>query len=217
MSSPGVRFVAPSPEIGFVAHVPKLVTLLPRDAGTRSNGGCWEAPAMMDFPLDGLMDEPACYDRLVALLHPDGLACPRCGGTDARVHRRHRAPVLDYRCRACGAVYNAFTGTEWHRTHFRPSQIVQILRGFTQGRTTAGLARELHASRPHLLQRRHRLQARALAAARAEAAADPLPDAALEADEAYQNAGEKRHAAPRPRRPAPATRQQAVRPRHLGQ
>ena len=38
---------------------------------------------MMDFPLDGLMDEQACYDRLVALLHPDGLACPRCGGTDA--------------------------------------------------------------------------------------------------------------------------------------
>jgi transposase-like protein len=158
---------------------------------------------MMDFPLDGLMDEQACYDRLVHLLHPDGLACPRCGGAEARVHRRHRAPVLDYRCTGCGAVYNAFTGTDWHKTHFRPSHIVQILRGFAQGRTTAGLARELHASRPHLLERRHRMQARALAAAHAEAAA-PLPDAATEADEAYQNAGEKRHAAPQSRRPAAA-------------
>ena len=35
----------------------------------------------MDFPLTGLMDEGACYARLVEALHPDGLACPRCGAT----------------------------------------------------------------------------------------------------------------------------------------
>jgi transposase-like protein len=136
----------------------------------------------------------------VGLLHPGGLACPRCGSTDAYVHRSYREPVLDYRCRGCGKVYNAFTGTDWHKTHFRPSQIVLILRGFTQGRTTAGLARELGASRGHLLERRHRMQARALAAA--EAGTTPLPDGTVEADEAYQNAGEKRRAAHRPHRPA---------------
>ncbi len=42
----------------------------------------------MDFPLTDLMDQRACYARLVALLHPDGLACPRCGAADRLgVHR----------------------------------------------------------------------------------------------------------------------------------
>ena len=66
----------------------------------------------MDFPLTDLMDQDACYAGLVALLHPGGLACPACGdGNHLRVHRRHRAPVLDYRCLSCGRVFNAFTGT----------------------------------------------------------------------------------------------------------
>src|SRR4051794_36484924 len=34
----------------------------------------------MDFPILDLMDQPACYQRLLELLHPDGLTCPRCGG-----------------------------------------------------------------------------------------------------------------------------------------
>ena len=157
---------------------------------------------MLDFPITDLMDEGACYDFLVGLLHPGGLACPRCGGTRAFVHRYFREPVLDYRCKGCGKVYNAFTGTDWQKTHFRPSQIVLILRGFAQGRSTAGLARELGCSRWHLLGRRHAMQARALAAA--EAGATPLPDGTVEADEMYQNAGEKRRAAHRPRRPAAA-------------
>ena len=57
----------------------------------------------MDFPIADLMDEDACYAKLVAWLHPDGLACPRCVGRDRLgVHRRHRAPVLDYRCGPAG-------------------------------------------------------------------------------------------------------------------
>jgi len=168
---------------------------------------------MIDFPIAELMDEAACYRWLLDLLHPGGLACPRCRRRDAlRVHRRHRDPVLDYRCGHCRRVFNAFTGTDWHKTRHRPSRIVLILRGVAQGRPTAGLARELSASRPHLLERRHRMQARALAACDRAA----LPDEHAEADEAYQNAGEKRGAAPRPRRSAEAPRQQEVRPRHLG-
>lgn len=156
---------------------------------------------MMDFPIDRLMDERACYDWLLALLHPGGLACPRCRRGDAlRVHRHHRDPVLDYRCGHCGRVFIAFTGTGWHKTHFGPSQVVLILRGFAQGRSTAGLARELGASRGHLLERRHAMQPRALAGADAA----PLPDGHVEADEAYQNAGKKRRTACRPRRPAAA-------------
>jgi hypothetical protein len=49
---------------------------------------------MMNFPIAGLMDKRACYDWLVRLLHPGGLAFPRRGNTDAYVHRD---PVLDYR------------------------------------------------------------------------------------------------------------------------
>ena len=31
---------------------------------------------MLRFPLDGLLDEQACYDFLLRILHPDGLHCP---------------------------------------------------------------------------------------------------------------------------------------------
>jgi hypothetical protein len=43
----------------------------------------------VDFPLAYLMDEDACYAKLVVVFHPVGLACPRCGEagtlTDCRV------------------------------------------------------------------------------------------------------------------------------------
>ena len=72
----------------------------------------------MDFPLTDLMDQDACYRKIVGLLHPGGLTCPVCRSSDRlRVHRRHRAPVLDYRCTACGRVFNAFTGTDLDGTH----------------------------------------------------------------------------------------------------
>ena len=148
----------------------------------------------MDFPLTGLMNEDACYARLVEVLHPDGLACPRCGGDRFGVHRAHRAPVLDYRCRDCRRVFNAFTGTALQKTSRRPSDLVLILRGFAQGATTARLARELGCDRIKLLVLRHKLQDHA----RAGLDPSPLPDAVVEADECYVNAGEKRHPAPRP-------------------
>jgi transposase-like protein len=157
----------------------------------------------MDFPIIDLMDQAACYRRLHVLLHPDGLTCPRCGaGRDGySVHRRRdHSPVVDYRCKGCKRVFNLYTGTPWQGTHRSPAEILLILRGFTQGVSTARLARELKASRRHLLQLRHEVQARAAAAA----PRTPLPDDGTEADEMYQNAGEKRGAAHRPRRPAAA-------------
>lgn len=30
----------------------------------------------MDFRITDLLDQDACYAKLVALLHPEGLACP---------------------------------------------------------------------------------------------------------------------------------------------
>jgi transposase len=142
----------------------------------------------MDFPITDLMDEDACDAKLVAWLHPGGFACPRCGLDDRMsVHRRGRVPVLDYRCGHCRRVFNAFTGTSLPGAKRRPAELVLILRGFAQGVPTAQLARELDCDRSELLKLRHRLQE---AASRGRDRATP-GDASTEADEAYQNAGEK--------------------------
>jgi transposase-like protein len=166
----------------------------------------------MDFPLIDYLDEGACYRKLVELLHPDGLACPACGERQhLGVHHRHREPVLDYQCGGCGRVFNAWTGTISQGTHRRPSQILLILHGVATGQPTAQMARELGCDRKHLLELRHRLQEHA----RRCLDRNPLGDAVVEADEMYQNAGEKRHPAQRSGRPASATRQPPAGPRHL--
>jgi transposase-like protein len=168
----------------------------------------------MDFPISDLMDQAACYARLVDWLHPDGLACPRCAARHGLVvHRRHRDPVLDYRCAACGRVFNAFTGTALQATKRRPAELVLILRGFAQGVPTARLARERGCDRKELLGLRHRLQHLAWRF-RDQARLD---DPTVEADERYQDAGEKRRAAPRPRGPAAAAGEPGAGPRHLGE
>jgi transposase-like protein len=168
----------------------------------------------MDFPIGDLMDESACYGFLVGLLHPDGLACPHCGDRDhLKVHRRDRAPILAHRCTSCRRISTAFTGTALQGTKRRPVELVLILRGIAQGVSTAQLARELGCSRPELLAFRHRLQELGFA----NLDRTPLADAAIEADEMYQNAGEKRRPAPRRGGPAEAARQQGGGPRQLGE
>lgn len=167
----------------------------------------------MDFPITDLLDEDACYAKLVTWLHPEGLACPRCHCADGmRVHRRHRAPVLDYRCGHCGRVFNVFTETALHGLRRRPSELVLIVRGFAQGVPTAQLARELECDRSELLALRHRLQDLAYR----NRDRMPLDDPVLEADETYQNAGEKRRAAHRSGGPATTAGQQDPGARHLG-
>jgi transposase len=142
----------------------------------------------MDFPIDDLLDEDACYERLLNWIHPEGLTCPGCHRDDRlHIHRRDREPVLDYRCGHCGRVFNAFTGTALQGTHHRPSTLVLILRGIAQGVPTAQLARELNCDRGQLLALRHRLQDGAVHFRDHL----PLDDPVVEADELYQNAGEK--------------------------
>lgn len=150
----------------------------------------------MDFPISGLMDAGACYQFLVDTFHPDGLRCPGCRQADAlSVHDRHRSPVLDYRCRHCGSVFNAFTGTPFQKTRRSPPQLVLILRGVCQGTPTAQLARELGCDRKQLLALRHKLQG---LAERAAGRVGAVPGRTTEADEMFQNAGEKRGSAPGP-------------------
>ena len=166
----------------------------------------------MDFPIADLMDEDACYAKLLKALHPEGLACPRCRRADRiSPHRRHRAPVLDYQCESCRRVFNAFTGSALQGTKRRPNQLILIVRGIAQGVPTAQLARELGCDRSELHKFRHRLQEYA----HQNRDDDPLTDSVLEADEAYQNGGEKGGPASRSRRPAAASSQQTAGPRHL--
>lgn len=115
---------------------------------------------MFVFPIQDLMDEEACYDFLKQFLHPDGLCCPHEHPLppSQAPHDRHRAPIVDYRCRICGAVFNIFTGTLWAKTRFSCSTIVLILRGVARGVSTNQLAHELGLDRSHLLVRRHAIQ-----------------------------------------------------------
>src|SRR5262245_60033245 len=116
---------------------------------------------MLIFPLDGLLDEQACYDWLLETLHPNGLVCPNGHGLPEtqKAHDRHRVPVLDYRCRECGAVYNLFTSTVLKGIRWPCSTVVLMLRGFAHGTPTNHLAQELGIDRIQLLEWRHRVQA----------------------------------------------------------
>jgi transposase-like protein len=118
------------------------------------------ATLMLIFPIDELMDEQACYDFLLKVLHPQGLRCPKGHPLPKAQapHDRHRAPVFDYRCRRCGAIYNLFTHTIWSKSRYSCKTIVLILRGIAQGTPTQHLAEELQLDRSHLLKRRHVIQ-----------------------------------------------------------
>ncbi len=115
---------------------------------------------MMIFPIRDLMDEQACCDFLGKFLHPNGLHCPENHPLplDQAPHDRHRAPIFDYRCRTCGAVFNIFTGTLWAKTRYNCCTIVLILRGLAQGIPTTHLADELRLDRSHLWARRRAIE-----------------------------------------------------------
>jgi transposase-like protein len=190
----------------------RLLTIAPRGGVLEGDTTRGMEILTMDFSLIDYLDEDACYAKLVELLHPGGLACPRCGGRQRLgTHRCHRAPLVDLQCGSCGRVFNAFTGTSLQGTHRRPSQLLMILRGIAQGTPTAQIARELGCDRKELLTLRHRLQEHA----RLYLDRNPLDDDVVEADEMYQNAGEKRDPARRPRRPAAPACQQSQGPWYL--
>ncbi|MBV9851445.1 MAG: hypothetical protein JO250_17390 [Armatimonadetes bacterium] len=140
---------------------------------------------MIDFPLDGLRDEPACLQWLEAHLHPDGLRCPRCGQAERRARPQGRIPSL--RCRGCDRYYPALTGTAFEKTRQAPAT---LLRGVARGEPTARLSRELNIRRKQANTPRHRVQGSLYETLPTHALAEPP----LEADELYQNAWEKRAA-----------------------
>jgi transposase-like protein len=168
---------------------------------------------MIAFPLDELLNEDECYAYLRDALHPEGLACPNDHPLppDQAPHTRERAPIVNYRCRECGAVFNIFTDTVWQNTAYDACTIVMLLRGFAKGVPTLQLTDEMDLDYGTVLKRRHRIQ-------EAVAQGEPtgLPDIdtddeednegadeeendeeeqrgdIVEVDETYVNAGEKR-------------------------
>ena len=100
---------------------------------------------MMQFPITEVLDEEECYRYLQRTLPPQGLRCPAGHGlTVAQApHERKRAPVVTYRCRQCGKVFDIFTGTVWCGTPYDGKTIILLLRGFVQGVSSLHLAREL--------------------------------------------------------------------------
>ncbi len=143
----------------------------------------------MRFPLTDLLDEQESYNFLLKTFHPDGLKC-RCGQPlppDQRPHDCKREPIFKYRCRICGCVFNIFTDTVWQGTQYDCRKIVLVMRGIAQGTPTLQLADELELDYGTLLERRHRIQKLGLEHKLASA----LSDEETEADEMFQNAGEK--------------------------
>lgn len=122
-------------------------------------------------------------------LHPHGLQCPHCRSIERRLFRE-QGHFPAYRCRGCHGYYTLLTGTAFAKTRQRPATLVLLLRCIAKGESTARLARELGLSRKQMHTLRRRLQANL----NATAPTAMMAGTAFEADELYQNAGEKKHA-----------------------
>lgn len=166
------------------------------------------------FPFDDLLDTSRIHQWFEEILWPQGPVCPKCGGRDdLRIHSHRHAPILDWRCPKCRRIFNLFTGTIFQGTRHSLPRLFAIIRGIAQGVSTNQLHKELGCAYPRLLNLRHKIQGWVAQAVMKDPA---VKSQVTEADEMYQNAGEKRKKARGPRRsPAPA-RQQAAGPRLLG-
>jgi transposase-like protein len=145
----------------------------------------------MDFPISDLMSEKASEEWIMEYFHPTGVRCPHCaaGWAEAREFRTTRRSQLTvYRCRVCRGIYNLYSGTIFEARQLRPAQVVLLVRGVLKGESAASLARKLGMSRTTITELRHLIQRKA-AHLQSEIRLD---DNVVEADEMFQNAGEKR-------------------------
>lgn len=145
----------------------------------------------MDFPITDLMSEKASAEWIMEYFHPTGMWCPHCGAGWARAfafRTTRKSQLTVYRCRECRGIYNLYSGTIFEARQLRPAQVVLLVRGVLKGESAATLARELGMSRTTITELRHLIQQNA-AHLQTEVA---LNDHVVEADELFQNAGEKR-------------------------
>ena len=145
---------------------------------------------MIDFPITELLDDATCLAWLEQHIHPNGFVCPHCGSPERRVFVHDQA-FPGYRCRACERYYTVLTNTAFAKTRHRPATLVLLLRGIAKGEPSARLARELGISRKQLYTLRLRVQENLGETAPTQV----MTGTEFEADELYQNAGEKKYAA----------------------
>jgi predicted RNA-binding Zn-ribbon protein involved in translation (DUF1610 family) len=167
---------------------------------------------MIDFPIGELLADSSCLLWLERHLHAEGFTCPRCGGTERRLCRE-QGDFPAYRCRAGAGDDTLLTGTVFAKTRPQPATLVLLRRGMATGEPTARLARELGVSRTQLHTLRQRIQAHL----NATAPAGLMTGTACEAEELYQNAGEKQHPASRAHGSATPAREEAQGTRPLCQ
>jgi predicted RNA-binding Zn-ribbon protein involved in translation (DUF1610 family) len=106
----------------------------------------------MKFPKVNFRNEEACFQALLALVHPEGPHCPKCGERD-QIHRHQnsRQPWrVHYLCSHCDHIFKAWTGTLLQGTHRPPSQILQIWKGMLDGEPTCPCASRLRCDRGKL-------------------------------------------------------------------
>jgi transposase-like protein len=156
---------------------------------------------MIDFPITELLDASICTIWLERHLHPSGFVCPHCGSSRRRLFRQQKH-FPAYRCRDCDGYYTLLTGTAFEKTRQSPATLVLLLRGITKGESTARLARELDLSRKQMHTLRQRLQTNL----DQTVPTDLMEGTTFEADEIYQNAGEKKYAASRSKRSTATSR-----------
>ena len=113
-----------------------------------------------------------------------------CGSPERRLFVHDQA-FPGYRCRACERYYTVLTNTAFAKTRQRPATLVLLLRGIAKGEPSARLARELGISRKQLYTLRLRVQENLGETAPTQV----MTGTEFEADELYQNAGEKKYAA----------------------
>jgi transposase-like protein len=145
----------------------------------------------MEFPITDLMSEQASTEWIMEYFHPTGVRCPHCDAAwaEAKEFRRTRpSELIVYRCQRCRGIYTLYSGTIFQGRHLRPAQVVLLVRGVLKGESAASLARELGMSRTTITELRHLIQDNA-AQMQSE---KPLSDKVVEADEMFQNAGEKK-------------------------
>jgi len=148
---------------------------------------------MIDFPITELLDETESVGWLERQLHPSGFVCPHCGSPERRFFRQ-QGSFPAFRCRACDGYYTLLTGTAFAKTRQTACALVLLIRGIAKGEATARLARELALSRHQL----GTLRKRVMNNLNDTAPTELMEGTAFEADEVYQNAGEKKLPASRP-------------------
>lgn len=142
---------------------------------------------MIEFPIQDLMSEEACRQKLLDVLHSAGLHCPVCGSKSYRVARRN-CYYDSYRCKDCQGYFSAYSQTVFARSRQPASVLLLLLRGIAKGEPSNKLSAELGLNYGWVLTLGHRIQKQL----QAQLPQGPMQGQHFEIDELFQNAGEKR-------------------------